>query len=182
MFYGLVSVLCCVWSVSCSRHEFIWQGLHWCSPPPGWLVACCSWNKQYQYEAAPCYASEVSRVMHASLAPKWVKLSQNGKNPGLFQIRFRYILAQCAKMYRNLIWKSPGFFPFWDNLTHFGAKTGNPESSRVLQKGDHHWLNRSVQPIPVFSPVDCKTKARWTSGQYNVTPSRPQFPSLVSLR
>ena len=45
-----------------------------------------------------------------------------GKNPGLFQIRFRYILAQCAKMYRNLIWKSPRFFPFWANLTRFGAK------------------------------------------------------------
>ena len=47
------------------------------------------------------------------LAPKWVKLSQNGKNPGLFQIRFQYILARRAKMYWNMIWKSPGYFkPF----------------------------------------------------------------------
>ena len=57
-----------------------------------------------------------------SLAPKWVKFAQNGKNPGLFQARFRYILAHCAKIYRNLIWRSPGFFPFWANLTHFGTK------------------------------------------------------------
>ena len=116
MFYGLVSVLCCVWSVSCSRHEFIWQGLHWCSPPPGWLVACCSWNKQYQYEAAPCYASEVSRVMHASLAPKWVKLSQNGKNPGLFQIRFRAVRQNVPKsdLKKSRIFPILGQFdPLW---------------------------------------------------------------------
>ena len=42
-------------------------------------------------------------------------------------------------------------------------------------KGDHHWLKRIVQAIPVYSPVDCQTRARWTSGQYNVTQSRPQI-------
>ena len=31
------------------------------------------------------------------LAPKWVRLAPNGTNPGLFQIRFQYILAQRDK-------------------------------------------------------------------------------------
>ena len=29
-------------------------------------------------------------------------------------------------LYRNLIWKSPGFDPFGVNLTHFGDKFGHP--------------------------------------------------------
>ena len=32
-----------------------------------------------------------------------------------------------AKMYRNLIWKSPGFVPFGANLTHFGSRSGHPD-------------------------------------------------------
>ena len=40
-------------------------------------------------------------------------------NPGLFQIRFQYILAHRAKMYWNLIWKSSGFVSFWTNLCDF---------------------------------------------------------------
>ena len=53
------------------------------------------------------------------LGPKLVKLAQNGTIPGLFQIRFQYILA------RKL--KSPGFVPFWDNLTKWG------QSDRVVR-------------------------------------------------
>ena len=56
--------------------------------------------------------------------PIWVRLAPNGTNPGLFQIRFQYILARWAKMYWNLIWKNPGCFPFGANLIHFGAKSG----------------------------------------------------------
>ena len=52
------------------------------------------------------------------LVLNWVRLAPNEKNPGLFHIRFKYILARGAKMYWNLIWKSPGFFSFGANLTH----------------------------------------------------------------
>ena len=55
-----------------------------------------------------------------------VRLPPNGTNLGLFQIRFQYILARRAKMYCNLIWKSPRFVPFGANLTHFGSKSGHP--------------------------------------------------------
>ena len=41
------------------------------------------------------------------VTPEWVKNINilNGTNPGSFQIRFQYILAQWAKMYWNQIWK-----------------------------------------------------------------------------
>ena len=42
-----------------------------------------------------------------------LRLASNGTNPGLFQIIFQYILAHRAKMYWNLIWRSPGFCPSW---------------------------------------------------------------------
>ena len=35
----------------------------------------------------------------SSLAQKWVTFAPNGTNPGLFHIRFQYILARRAKMY-----------------------------------------------------------------------------------
>ena len=46
----------------------------------------------------------------------WPKI---GTNPGLFQIRFQYILSR-------LIWKSPGFVPYWANLTDFIPKSEIP--------------------------------------------------------
>ena len=58
-------------------------------------------------------------VSTALAFPIWPKST----NPGLFQIRFQHILARRAKMYWNLIWKSPGFVPFWANRTHFGLKS-----------------------------------------------------------
>ena len=36
-------------------------------------------------------------------------------------------MGQERQMHWNLIWKSPGFVPFGDNLTHFGAKPTIPE-------------------------------------------------------
>ena len=41
-------------------------------------------------------------------------------------------LALRAKMYWNLIWKSPGFVPLWANLTHFGAKPTIPVYALLL--------------------------------------------------
>ena len=49
------------------------------------------------------------------------KMSPNWTNPGLFNISFLYILALSP----ILILKSPGFVPFWANLTHFGNKSGH---------------------------------------------------------
>ena len=50
------------------------------------------------------------------LATKWLRLAPNGTNPGLFQIRFQYILG-------NLIWKSPGFVPFGGQSDRFEPKS-----------------------------------------------------------
>ena len=63
----------------------------------------------------------------SDLATKWVRLGPNWTNPWFFQIIFQYILARWAKMYWNLIWKSPIFVPLRSNLTHFKFKSGYPE-------------------------------------------------------
>ena len=56
------------------------------------------------------------------LAPKWVRLAQNGTNPGLFQKR---------QMHWNLIWKSPGFVPksdpLWSQTYHPWATITSPD-------------------------------------------------------
>ena len=38
------------------------------------------------------------------LAPKWVRLAPNRTNPGLFQIRFQYILALKSDLKKSQIW------------------------------------------------------------------------------
>ena len=76
----------------------------------------------------------------SDMTPKLVRLALNGTNPGLFQIRFQYILAPRAKMYWNLIWKSLGFVPFWVNLNHFGAKPTISESGSPLGEQALHQL------------------------------------------
>ena len=79
-----------------------------------------------QVSSPLCYNDPVSGGLLTpftpDLGPKWVRLAPNETNPGLFQIRFKYFLANRAKKYWNLIWKSPGFVPFGANLTHFGPK------------------------------------------------------------
>ena len=57
----------------------------------------------------------------SDMGPKWVWLVLNWTNPGLFQIRFQYILALQAQMYWDLIW-SPGFAHLGANLTNFRPK------------------------------------------------------------
>ena len=60
---------------------------------------------------------------------KLVRLSQNGTNPGLFQIRFQYILLSESDL------KSPGFVPFWTNLTP-------PKVEHILFKLKFQSVNR----------------------------------------
>ena len=82
------------------------------------LVGCCKLTDPQVTMTHRC------RLLWMSgLDSKWVRFTRNRTNPGLFQIRFQYILAHRAKMYWNLIWKSPGFVLFGANMTHFGAKT-----------------------------------------------------------
>ena len=53
------------------------------------------------------------------LAPKWVRLAQNGTNPGLFQIRFQCIWRPGAKCTEIWSEKSPDlshFGPIWPTL------------------------------------------------------------------
>ena len=61
----------------------------------------------------PCWLNEVWAWM-SELVWNWVRLTPYRTNPVLFLIRFQYILAHRAKMYWNLIRKSPGFF-IWGN-------------------------------------------------------------------
>ena len=51
----------------------------------------------------------------------WVNVAPDGKIPGVFAIRFQYILAL-----RFLIIKSPRFLLFGVNLTHIRPKSDIP--------------------------------------------------------
>ena len=62
----------------------------------------------------------------AKFGPSCSDWPPNGTNPGVFQIRFKYILAHRAKMYWNLIWKIPGFVPFGTNMTHYWTSCNIP--------------------------------------------------------
>ena len=58
----------------------------------------------------------------------WEQRGSDWPQMGLFQIRFQYILARCAKMYWNLIWKNSGFVPFGAKLIRFWPKSGHLRS------------------------------------------------------
>ena len=92
------------------------------------------------------------------MASKLGQIGPNRPNVWFFQIIFQYTLARRAKMYWNVIWKSPGFAhlgPIWPslrakmywnviwkspgfvtfgfNLTHFWSNYGNPESTHLTE-------------------------------------------------
>ena len=98
----------------------------------------------------------------SDLGLKWVRFASNGTNSGLFKIRFQYILARWAKMYWNLIWKSPGFVPFGVNLTHFGPKSGHPILFRRMSIG-FLWpfLSRGQYSLQMFAYNTCISRWRW---------------------
>ena len=89
---------------------------------------------------------------------EWTTLvhNHNVTNPGLFQIRFQYILARCAKMYWNMIWKSPGFLPFGVILTHFGF-------GGKFETPAYEWLLKADQACQSRKHVKWYTK-RWGQG------------------
>ena len=80
------------------------------------------------------------------LGPKWVRLSTNGTNPGIFQTRFStfwVIEPKCIesdlkkyhepKCTETDLKKIPGFVPFEANLTHFEPKSGHPGESASVK-------------------------------------------------
>ena len=52
------------------------------------------------------------------------------------------MISKWAKVYRNLIWKSPGFVPFGDNLTHFAAKPTIP--GELLGVGHYNFTEETT--------------------------------------
>ena len=65
----------------------------------------------------------------------------SGSNPGLFHIRFIYILAHWVNIYWYLMWKSPGNVPFGANLTHLRSKPDSPGGQFNL----HYWPTLSAE-------------------------------------
>ena len=57
------------------------------------------------------------------LTSNWVRLAQNGKKPGPFQIRFQVSVhfGSPSQNVLKLILKSPRFVPIWANLILFSA-------------------------------------------------------------
>ena len=84
------------------------------------------------------------------LATKWVRLAQNGTNPGLFQIRFQCIWrggAKCTDIWSE---KAPDLSHLGPNLTHFGTKPTFPDDPWPLHD------SRSSQSVVciITLPVD----------------------------
>ena len=60
--------------------------------------------------------------------PKWARLTPNGTNPGLFQIRFQYILARVLKS--DL--KKPRVCPIWSQSGPLWVQTWSSCSSHLV--------------------------------------------------
>ena len=79
------------------------------------------------------------------LAPKWVRLTPNGTNPG-------------RQMHLNLIWKIPGFVPFGANLTQFGAKPTIPDprdTNRSVNIKRYNMISLINSTFAWLKIVDC---------------------------
>ena len=83
------------------------------------------------------------------LGTNWVTLALNGTNLGLFQIRFQNILALRAKMFWNLIWKSPKFVILWPILPIFWPEYNTPLSTHLSRRRHRSAGMRSNYPHPV---------------------------------
>ena len=96
------------------------------------LSVSISW-RYHSFQQLSWYLNEINWLKHwkansqADLTTHGCRVwLQSGSDLGLFQIRFQYILARWAKMYWNLVWKSPRFVPFWISLAYFRAWTELP--------------------------------------------------------
>ena len=88
------------------------------------------WDCGGKWQVRDCSDYDIQAVRFGlKVGQIWPK---NGTNLWLFQITFPYILAHSAKMYWNLIWKSPGFDPFEVNLTHFGLNLTSLSTSFLV--------------------------------------------------
>ena len=73
----------------------------------------------------------LSQAGLSNLGPKWGRLSANSTKPGLFLIRFKYILAHRVKKYKKSYLKKSRICPILANLTHFGAKPDIPKGMKI---------------------------------------------------
>ena len=102
---------------------------------------------------------------------------QMGQIRDFFRSDFSTFWRPRAKMYWNLIWKSPGFVPFGANLTHFASKFGHPgmrSSHWRLTKYTVHYTASLPLPFRLFFDLfifvkvcsHIKGTERWECGIY----------------
>ena len=60
------------------------------------------------------------------LSPKWARIIPNGTHPGLFQIRFQYILAQRRQNVLKSDLKKSRICPIWGQSDPFWSQTYHP--------------------------------------------------------
>ena len=91
----------------------------------------------------------------------WLKMGQIGTkwgtNVGLFKIWFPHLLTHWAKMYWNLIWKSPWSVLFGANITHFETKSDSPDPwvnklDELIRWVSEWCARRCCQHPPVAAP------------------------------
>ena len=88
----------------------------------------------------------------SDLGPKWIRLTPNGTNRGLFQIRFQYILAS---------WQFHWFSPFCANLNYVRPKSDVPLLDRLSPT--HTWLD-VIWFLTQLLSDDVTPVSEWWSG------------------
>ena len=87
------------------------------------------------------------------LTPKRVRLAPNWANPpGLFKIRFAI-----KKVTNILSLKSPGFYEFCSNLTHFNAKSDISDTAHGTMQGWQIRLSpvwQKIANIGIIKPIN----------------------------
>ena len=91
-----------------------------------------------------------------------------------FQIRFQYILAHRAKMYGNLIWKSPGFVPFGDNLNNFGPNFATLTVSLLIRYTYHISARCVARALLLYNSQSERDVTIIGHGQYHSITVLPQ--------
>ena len=84
---------------------------------------------------------QLSERSYFKFGPKVHHIDQIGTKPGLFQIRFQYILAPCA------IWCSPGFVSFGVNFTHLWPKSGHLWAWKTLDVRENVFLIKLISVL-----------------------------------
>ena len=122
------------------------------------------WRHSYSAGIQPVTSRDISvsriTIMNGRFGSKVGQIGPKWDKSGTFSDQISVHLARSSQMYWNLIWKSPGFVPFWANLTHFGAKSTIPDTQRTVLLSGNRFSFRYSQMKPRDMLVTCLNQSR----------------------